>query len=76
MRDDLVQRALRQKQMAVDAGRELANVAGAQQQLVADDFGFGGDLPQRGDEKFAPEHCFYGEICNCSVSRSWATSDK
>ena len=32
----------REKQVAVDARRKLADVAGAQQQLVADDFGFGG----------------------------------
>ena len=47
---DLEQRALRQEQVAVDPGRKLANVAGAQQQLMAGDLGFGGVLAQRGDE--------------------------
>ena len=53
---DLQQRALRQKQVAVDAGGKLADVAGAQQQLVAGDFGFGRVLAQRGNEELAPEH--------------------
>ena len=52
----LLKRSLREKQVVVDAGGKLADVAGAQQQLVADDFGFGGVLPQRGDEKLAPTH--------------------
>ena len=48
---DLQQRALRQKQVVVDSGRELADVAGAQQQLVAGDLGLGGVFAQRGDEQ-------------------------
>ena len=37
--DDLVQRALAEEQIAVDAGAELADVAGAEQELVAGDLG-------------------------------------
>ena len=57
---NLQQRPLREKQIAVDAGGKLADVAGAQQQLMANDFGLGGIFAQRGDEKFAPEH----SVCN------------
>ncbi len=53
---DLEQRALRQKQIAVDARGKLADVTGAQQQLVAGDLGLGGVFTQRGDEELAPEH--------------------
>ena len=47
---DLEQRALGQEQVAVDSGRKLAHVAGAQQQLMAGDLGFGGVLTQGRDE--------------------------
>lgn len=47
---DFEERALGQEQVAVDAGRKLAHVAGAQQQLMAGDLGFGGVLTQGGDE--------------------------
>ena len=53
---DLEQRALRQEQVAVDAGRKLAHVAGAQQQLMAGDLGFDGVLTQRGYKQPAPVH--------------------
>ena len=47
---DLEERALGQEQVAVDAGGKLAHVAGAQQQLMAGDLGFGGILAQGRDE--------------------------
>ena len=53
---DLEQRSLGQKQIAIDSGGQLAYIAGSQQELVADDFSFGGGFPQGGDEKFAPLH--------------------
>ena len=53
---DLEQGALGEEEVAVDAGCQLADVAGAQQQLVAGDFSFGGNLPQGGDEQLGPEH--------------------
>ena len=37
--NDLVQRALGQKQVAINASRELANVSGPKQQLMADNLG-------------------------------------
>ena len=53
---DLQQRALRQEEIAVNAGRQLADIAGAQQELMAGDLGFGGILPQGGNEQFRPVH--------------------
>ena len=53
---DFEQRALRQEKVAVDSGRKLANVAGAQQQLMARNLSFGGVFTQRGDEEPAPAH--------------------
>src|SRR5665647_1635232 len=53
---DFEERALGQEQVAVDAGRKLAHVAGAQQQLMAGDLGFGGVLTQGRDEQVAPPH--------------------
>ena len=35
---------------------KLADVAGAQQELMAGDLGFGGGLPQGGNEQFRPVH--------------------
>ena len=55
---DLQQRALRQKQVTVDARRELADVSGAQQQLVAGDLGFGRVFAQGRNKQLAPEHIF------------------
>ena len=56
-RRNLVERTLGKKQVAVNARRQLTNVPGAKQQLVAHGLGLDRILPQRGDEKFAPEHC-------------------
>ena len=53
---DLEQRALRQKQVAVNARGQLPDVAGAQQQLMAHHLGFGRVLAQGGNEEFAPKH--------------------
>ena len=54
MRDDLVDGALAEEEVSVDSGAKLADVAGAQQQLVAGDFGVGGSFAQSGDEEFGP----------------------
>ena len=59
---DFEQGALRQKQIAVNASGKLADVAGAQQKLMAGDLGLGGVFAQRGDEEFAPEHIVGGEF--------------
>ena len=60
---DLQERALRQKQVAIDARGQLADVARAQQQLMAGDLGFGGVLAQGRDKKLAPEHR-RGQACS------------
>ena len=52
--------SLREKQVAVNAGGKLADVTGAQQQLVADNLGFGGVLAQCGNEQLAPEQVVKG----------------
>ena len=50
--DDLVDRPLRQKEIAVDAGAELADVAAADQKLVAGHFGVCRSLAKSGNEEF------------------------
>ncbi len=56
--DDLVDGALAEGEVAVDAGAELADVAGAEQELVAGDFGVGGSFAEGGDEELGPTmHC-------------------
>ena len=42
-------------------GGKLSNVPGAKQQLVAHRLSLDRILPQRGDKKFAPEHCLVVE---------------
>ena len=59
---DFEQRALREKQIAVDACGDLADVARAQQKLVARDLGLGGVFAQCGNEELAPEHNCRGRI--------------
>ena len=51
---DLVQRALAERQIAVDSGAELANVSGAKQELMTGDLGVGGSLAEGGDEELGP----------------------
>jgi len=41
---DLQKRALREKQIIVDAGGKLPYITGAQKQLMADNFGFCGSF--------------------------------
>ena len=53
---DFQQGPLGEKEITVDARGHLADVAGAQQELVAGDLRFGRVLAQRGDEELAPEH--------------------
>ena len=53
---DFVQRALREKQVAVDTGSDLTDIAGAQEETMARRLRFGGIIAQRGDEELAPEH--------------------
>ena len=47
--------------------RPLADVSGAQQQLVAGDFGLGRILAQCRDEKLAPKHRFLMGSANSSM---------
>ncbi len=61
---DFQYRALGKKEVIVEASGKLADIAGAQQQTMAGDFGFRGVLTQGGDEKFTPEH--WGVICEFS----------
>ena len=62
---DLQQRALGEKEVAVNAGGNLPDVSRAQQKLMAGDLRFGRVFAQRGDEELAPEHNYKGRIqCN------------
>jgi hypothetical protein len=54
--NDLVEGTLREEQIAVDAGDELPDVAGADQEFVGDDFSVGGIFPESRNEKLAPLH--------------------
>ena len=47
----LLSAALAEREVAVDAGAELADVAGAEQELVAGDFGVGGGFTEGGDKE-------------------------
>ncbi len=53
-RDDLVDGPVAEEQVAVDACAELADIAGAQQQFVARDFGVGRSFAQGRDEELGP----------------------
>ena len=57
---DFEDRALRQIEVIINASGKLADVAGAQQEAMAGDLGFGGVLTEGGDKKFTPVHggCF------------------
>ena len=52
--DDLINGALAEREVRVNAGAELADVAGAQQQLVAGDLGVGGGFTKGGNEELGP----------------------
>ncbi len=52
--DDLVERALAEEEVVVNAGAELADVAGAEQELVAGHFGVGRGLAKGGNEELRP----------------------
>ena len=54
MRDDLVQRPLPEEEVVVDAGAKLANVAGAEQELVAGHFGVCRGLAKGGNKELGP----------------------
>ena len=49
--DDLVERALAEEEVVVDARAELADVAGAEQELVAGHFGVCRGLAKSGNEE-------------------------
>ena len=52
--DDLVDGALAEEEVVVNAGAELADVAGAEQELVAGDFGVCRGLTKGGDKELRP----------------------
>ena len=57
---DLRERALREREVVVDAGAELADEAGADEELVARDLRVGGGFLQGGDERLAESHGAHG----------------
>jgi hypothetical protein len=67
---DFEQRTLREIEVTVDAGGELADVARAQQEAMAGDLRIDGVFAQRGDEELAPEHSFKGSLALCLRLRS------
>ncbi len=52
--DDLVDGAVAEEEVAVDSGAELADVTGAEEELVAGDFGVCGGFAEGGDEELGP----------------------
>ncbi len=67
--DDLVQRALAEEEIRVDAGAELPDIAGAEQELVAGDLGIGGRFTERGNEKLGPTvHADRDLVFFCSLA--------
>ncbi len=50
----LLMSALTEREIAVDAGAELADVPGAKKELVAGDLGVGRGLAEGGDEELGP----------------------
>ena len=52
--DDLVERPLAEEEVVVNAGAELADVAGAEQELVAGHFGVCRGLAKGGNEELGP----------------------
>ena len=53
---DLAEHAMAERQPGIDAGRFLADHAGAQHQPVRDDLGLGGRLLQERQEKAGQAH--------------------
>src|SRR5205823_2927839 len=52
--NDFVDRALSEKEIGVDAGSKLANIPGADQELVTRDLRVGRRFAQRGDKQVRP----------------------
>ena len=52
--DDLVERPLPEKEIGINPGGQLADVAGADEKLVAGDLGVRRSLAQRRDKQFRP----------------------
>ncbi len=55
-RVDLLDHAQAEREVHVDAGRELPDEPGPHHQLVADGFRVGGIVPERGDQRPGPAH--------------------
>ena len=53
---ELFDHTLHERQIDIDAGGELADIAAAQQELMGDQFGFGLILSQGRDVRLAPAH--------------------
>ncbi len=68
---DLVLDAQGERQQVKDAGGDLVDHAGAQQELVADDVGIGGNFTQRLEEQFGYAH---GMHLVGSLAVDWSTS--
>ena len=58
-RVDLVENALAERQVHVDAGGKLAHEAGPEHELMAQRFGVGGILPEGGDERLRAAHGYF-----------------
>ena len=49
--DDFIDGSVAEEEIAVDAGAELADIAGSEEELVAGDFGVCGCFAEGGDKK-------------------------
>ena len=63
MADDLVQRPLAEEEIGVDSGAKLADVAGAEQELVAGDFGVRRGLAKSRNKELGPTMHRNGVAC-------------
>ena len=70
--NDLVNSPVAEEEVGVEAGAELADVAAAEKELVAGDFGVCGELAEGGDEELGPAmHAFRVSLsCGGLVTRA------
>jgi len=71
--DDLVDRTVAEEEIAVDTGAELADVAGAEKELVTGDLGVGGCFAEGGDKELGP--AMHGQRRNFPAGEALGPAD-
>ena len=54
-----------EEEVGINAGAELTDITGAEQELVAGDLGVGGGFAKGGDKKFRPTMHDFGDLLSC-----------